>query len=257
MMKKMFLMFGLLAILLVFSSLAYADAQLSETVSFDQGVTTISWTGSPSQAYHVFIKCMDSIEGTAQPYQIVDTNVLNQCKTGLLIPGHSYEVTLVDSAFRIEDIATYSIPSADTFQDGKLKDSSIKVTVETRKKDLQTNQVSKISELSAKAIIKDDLRETAQYGVKYHMQMPQLIKNRSFYIQLAFIAPNGMIYSYDVGDVSFERVADGYQNLWWNFIGQDFFEEELDLYSTILSGKYTIELYWDGMLVNRSYFHVY
>ena len=57
-------------------------------------------------------------------------------------------------------------------------------------------------------------------------------------------------------DVTFDRVNNGYQTIWWNLAGVDFFYNLYNITGDIPSGTYRTHLYWDGMWVNDSTFKV-
>ena len=248
----------ILAFVLLFSlvvptvSTADVSPKLGDYIQFNNGYVTISWSGDPSFEYDIYYQFLDPLEGEEQPQQYDGTGSFNTYSIGGMVPGHSYGVYLVDPATDfILDYKEYELPEAETFQDGKLKDTSVKVSIAPRKQTAD-GSVKSVSEITAKNIVRDLGNGSAQYGFKYTMKMPQLIKNRSFHVQTLITAPNGMTWSTNFGDVSFERVADGYQTLWSNFTGNAIFYYEYERFENVPAGKYQVELYWDGMFVNRS-----
>lgn len=233
-------------------SMAEGSAVLNDTVQFGNGYVVVSWSGSPSAEYDIYYQFLDPLNGEEQPQQWDGAGRFNTYSIGGMVPGHSYGVYLVDPATDlILDYKEYELPGAETFRDGKLKDTSVKVSIDPRKQTAD-GSVKSVSEITAKNIVRDLENGSAQYGFRYTMKMPQLIKNRSFHVQTVITAPNGMIWSTNFGDVTFERVADGYQTLWSNFTGNAIFYYEYDRFGNVPAGKYQVELYWDGMFVNRS-----
>lgn len=249
------IMYLILAAVLLVSILpaavsADSNVTLGSKIQMETGYGIVTWSGRAADTYYLFTQCLDPVDGAEQPLEYNNNGNFNSCKLIGLVPGHSYDVYLVDSDYIILDVKTYRIPSANLFEDGKLKDTSVKVSIDPRKK-TSDGSVKSISELTAKTIARDLGNETAEYGFKYTMKMPQLKYERSFHMVLAVIAPNGMISTIDYGDVTFDRVADGYQTLWANFTGNTIFSAEYEAFNAVPTGKYTVELYWDGMLVNR------
>ena len=229
---------------------ADSGARLGSSIYTDKGYVTVTWSGRSSDNYYLFTQCNDSVSGGKQPQELSGIGSFNSCELEGLLPGHSYQVYLVDSSFQVVDAKSYNIPYTGAFSDGKLKDTSVKVTIDLKKK-TSGGSVSSISELKSSDIARDLRNQSAYYGFKYTMQMPKLAKTRSFHMILAVKAPNGMISTTDFGDVSFDSVSNGYQTLWANFTGNQIFSEEYDTFGTVPSGTYTVELYWDGMIVNR------
>ena len=231
-----------------------SGVQLKKNVRMDAGEAVVSWTGDTSSIYYAFVQCQDPMNGGEQPMQMAGLGYFGELRTGMMIPGHTYKLMLVDSNYSVQDSAIYSIPSAYAFEDGRLKDTSFKISVQSRKRN--TDGSYKNIEFMATNISKDLKSGSASYGFKYTIQMPQLAKPRTFYTQIAIISPNGMVYTWGADDVTFDRVNGGYQTIWWDFVGADFFEELMDACGAVPPGKYTFELYCDGMLANRSYYSV-
>lgn len=245
----------IIALVLVIAMMLLVLSATAETfdtrITMESGYATVTWTGgNAGNTYYLFTQCLDPVTGGEQPMNYNGTGTFYTCKLEGIIPGHSYDIYLVNTDLEILDMLTYTAPSAVVFEDGKLKDTSVKVTIEPRKM-LADGTIKSLSELTAANIGRDLGNESAEYGFKFTMKMPQLIKSRSFHMQIAVTAPNGMVAVNDFGDVEFSRVADGYQTLWSDFTGSIVFSDEYDAFGAVPSGKYTVELYWDGMLVNR------
>ena len=92
-----------------------------------------------------------------------------------------------------------------------------------------------------------------EYGIQYRISYPELAYSRTYFTQIAIIAPNGYAESelYKTVDYGSE-----YSRLTWSMIGDSTFAQLYKYNSTIPSGTWTVELYWDGMFVNRSTFTV-
>lgn len=237
-----------------------AGASLHESLSYDTGVTTISWddAGSGATSYRVYLKVINN--GTAENTQwfMGDTTdhfmQVTEC-----LPGKSYSITLTDQNRYILDSKEYTLPEAPVFEDGKLTNASVKVSIELRKMAMGGNpgkDTKKLNSLKASEIKSGLDGQTTVHGLKYTMKMPQLAKPRSFFVTLAFESPDGYLYVEDAEDITFDRVANGYQTIWWNIIGTSFFRDLYGALGDIPTGTYTVYLYWDGMWVNTSTFQV-
>lgn len=255
--RTFFLILALAAALVLCCAVsgAMADAKLRDSLSYSTGVTTISWdvSGSDPGSFKVYVEVVNN--GAAKQMRInAGTTSAHTITTMECIPDKEYEVILADGNDNILDRRTYRMPAATTFMDGKLKNTSVKISLETRRMELGKDP-KKVKALKAQEII-DGLSNSVYYGVKYQMRMPTLAKTRDFFVTLAFEAPNGFLYVDKAGPVTFDRVSGGYQTVWWKLAGAEFF---LRLYLTNLeipAGQYTTYLYWDGMWVNTSHFKV-
>ena len=164
-------------------------------------------------------------------------------------------IELLDGLYSILGTQQYTMPDVPVFQDGKLKDTSVKISIELR----QTDTSLKVKKLNAfKAADMNSLLEGKQtyFCMKYQMRMPRLAKDRTFYVQLVYESPNGYTYTDKADNVTFERVANGTQTLWWEYAGADFFTQLYKQTGSIPVGQYKVTLYWDGCKVNTSTFNV-
>ncbi len=237
------------------ASAALAGAILRQPV-YESGRTTIRWdvTGNDPGTFQVMVQPVDN--GPAkQTVRDVGTTRSKSITTTECIPGKSYEITLKDGAGEVLDRQVFRMDEPITFEDGKLKNTSVKISMEFR----QTNdgsKYSKIKSLKSQDIFDGFLAQGPYYGIKYTMKMPQLAKQRSFFVTLVFEAPNGYLFVEQATDVTFDRVNKGYQTLWWNLAGYKFFMDLLMNTFEIPVGEYKIHLYWDGMWMNTSTFRV-
>ncbi len=237
-----------------------AGATLKESVSYDTGVTTISWddAGSGATSYRIYLKVINNGTSETPQWFMGDTTdhflQLTEC-----LPGKSYSIVLTDQNGRTLDSREYTLPEAPSFQDGKLTNASVKISMEPRKMAMSgdaSKDTKKIKSLKASEIKSGLESQTTVHGLKYTMKMPQLAKPRSFFVTLAFESPDGFLYTWHANDITFDRVANGYQTIWWNIAGTGFFYDLYDFLGDIPTGTYTIYLYWDGMWVNTSTFNV-
>ena len=236
---------------------AETSVTLSDTAVYDRGHTTFSWTvtGNEADIYYVFVSPCGNGSAEQSLWKIAETNV-HSAQAVECIPGKSYEVTVTDGDYIILDRKEYTLAEAEPFADGKLTNSTIRITTEPRKA-LPSGSIQEINSLRASDIIAGAQNNSAYYGIRYQMRMPQLIKPRTFFVTLAFEAPNGYLFVEQATDITFDQVIDGYQTLWWNIAGADFF---LNLYARngdVPAGTYQVHMFWDGMWVNTSTFNVY
>ena len=237
-----------------------AGATLKDSVSYDTGVTTISWddAGSGTSSYRVYLKVINNGSAENTQWFIGDTTD-HFLKTTECLRGKSYSVVLADQDRYILDSREYTLPEAPSFQDGKLTNASVKISLEPRKMAMggsPSKDTKKLNSLKASEIKSGLDGQTTIHGLKYTMKMPQLAKPRSFFVTLAFESPDGYLYVEDAEDITFDRVANGYQTIWWYITGTGFFHNLNEATGDIPAGTYTVYLYWDGMWVNTSTFKV-
>ena len=232
-------------------------AQLSDTIVYREGVSTISWTVQGSR-----ISCdviMEAVNGNSKQHRWNLGSGTSSVKTSMLMPGKTYQITLVETdSSEILDEKTYTMPRASTFEDGRLKNTSVKVTIELRKLDAgkPRSEAKKVSSLSADKIINSIRNGGESYGFKYQMRMPTLAKPRSFYVTIYIESPDGFLEAEIWSDMEFKRVSGGYQTIWYYMLGDDYFENLYKITGDIPSGNYTVTMFWDGMYVNQSTFKV-
>ena len=233
---------------------------LKDKVSFDDGYTKISWdvSGEEASNYIVIVQPTDNGDVEQQMVKAGETTK-HSLKSVDMIPGKSYKVTIMDNLFRTLAEKVYKMPEPVDFEGGKLKPNSVKVSMEpvSLKKGKQRNKSTKKVKELKRSDIEDGLKDDSiYYGVKYTMKMPQLKKEREFFVQIAFESPDGFLYTVIADDLTFERVNHGYQTIWFYMIGDSFFSSLYKTTGQIEKGKYQVHLFWDGMWVNTSTFKV-
>lgn len=250
-----------LAMLLSFAAFSGASADSGATLGsyavYNGGHTRINWTvtGNPADEYKLIFQVKGN-GNAAQARFLADSVYSDYAVTDSCVPGYTYSVILVDGNYNILDQRDYTISEAAVFEDGKLKDKSVKISIEPRKMAPGASDVSKANSLKASEIKAGFDSNSMYYGVKYQMKMPQLAKPRDFFVTLVFESPDGFLYVDIAKDVTFDRVNNGYQTIWWNLAGVDFFYNLYNITGDIPSGTYRTHLYWDGMWVNDSTFKV-
>ena len=246
----------ILVLLLPLSALADVSVSLDSDVTTYGGQTTIRWTasGTPSGGFTVIVGAL-SPSGSDAILQLAGVTTGTSVTTGVMAPGKTYRVYVVDSDYNILGLGEYTMPSVPAFEDGLLKDTSIKVSFEMRTTNLSSYR--KVNSFRSSDMIAGISSGSNYPCLKYQMQMPQLAYARSFYVQLVFETPDGLAFTDRYSDVTFDRVNNGYQTLWWENAGIDFFDKLYSQTGTIPSGEYTVHLYWDGYWVKTSTFTVY
>ena len=255
---------AVLAALLLLSALpaasAAGDAVLSDSVVYDCGMTRISWSvsGSGADTYNVYAQITGS-GNVRQALVNLGSTSGTSLETSSLAPGKEYEITLADGNFRILDTRTYRLAEAPVFQDGKLKNTSVKISTEARKMKAGGNpkkDIKKIGSFKAKDIEAAAENDSEYYGLKFTMRMPQLVKHRAFFVTVAFESPDGFYLVDWAKSVEFERVNRGYETIWLPLAGYNFFRNLYRITGSVPKGRYQIHLFWDGMWVNTVPFSV-
>lgn len=235
-------------------------ATLNKKLKYNAGRTTISWKteGEEEESYAVTYQLLDS--GTSPQSRFrTDGIKKHSFETGDFIPGKKYEVTLWGPLFNILDQRTYTVPEAEEFVDGKLKATSVKISVEPVKMKNGGNpkkDTKKLKSLKASEIIEGYRSGKTDYGVRYTMKMPRLAKARSFFVTIAFESPDGYLFVDKAGDLTFDRVNGGYQTVWLYITGNYFFYYLYKQREEIPTGTYKIHLFWNGMKVQTQSFKV-
>ena len=253
--KLLFLTALLLVLVLPLNSLA-ASVVLDNNISFSAGLTTIRWSGDiPEGGFNVLVAAVNPYE-SATLFQAAGNEIKgHSVTTGYMAPGKTYEVYVTDSSYHILGVETYTVPDVPVFEDGKLKSTSVKISTELRRGDADLNY-KKIKSFKASEMTSALSAGKDYFYMKYQMRMPQLIRPRTFFVQLVFETPNGYTYVDKAKDITFDKVSNGYQTVWWDAAGFSFFDDLLYFTDSIPSGRYTMTLYWDGCFVNTSTFTV-
>lgn len=105
-------------------------------------------------------------------------------------------------------------------------------------------------------IIDDDIvsnRSSKEYGFRYDVDYPQLAYSRTYFTQVVITAPNGYLETEVYKTATY---GSEYAGKYWDMPGDWTFRMIYDKNSSVPSGTWTVELYWDGMFVNRSTFKV-
>ncbi len=232
---------------------------LSEYVTYRSGYTTFNWTvnGNDPGKVRVYVQIIHN--GTSeQSMWLVGETSGTSLTTDRCVPGKEYHVSLCDGEDYILCERDYLIPEAATFSDGSLKHNSVKVSIEKRSAPFNTypEKYTVLKSFSASEMEAKLNSGTTWYGMKYQMKMPQLRKPRTFFVTVVFESPDGYLHTDVATDITFDRVSNGYQTVWWNLRGAEFFYYLLNKTGRIPTGTYRINLFWDGMWVNETTFDV-
>ena len=232
--------------------------ELNSTVTSDKGRVTVRWTDSANKApYYVLCQYVGS-SGVTQPNywaggnKTESTTYSTSYTIDQLLPGKTYKIEVRDCDGN-SITRTYTLPSPATFADDQLKASSIKLTLSPRSKRDSTSDstATAVNSLSASKIVAD-MGQT-EYGFRYSLDYPTLSHSRTHFTQIAIIAPNGYTECEVWENIDYEMQYTGKS---WHMLGDWTFSMIYDKNRTVPSGTWTVELYWDGMFVNRSTFQV-
>lgn len=246
-----------LALLCTAASALADSVTLADTVDYRDGYTTISWSGDAASNYEVYVEAINNGPSEQTRFYGGKTS-RNSIQVKNMIPGKSYTVYVTDSSGKVLGKRDYTMPEPAVFVDGKLKNTSIKISLEPRRlKDGDPpKKAQKLSQFKASEIQKCTEEGTYSFGVKYSMKMPQLGHERTFLLTLAFESPNGYLMVVSAENMTYEYVARGYQTIWYYILGTNYFPAMLKTTGTIETGKYKTYMFLDGMLVNENKFTV-
>lgn len=246
----------LLACCMAAAASAEKAVTLDDFLPYEKGKTTIRWEvhESSTTRYVVTYKVIDN--GTAvQSTLEAGRTFSNSVETAGIIPGKCYEIAVKDTLGNVLDQKAYRMDEAETFEDGKLKNTSIKIYVKPSMmesgKDPKNINTLKASEISQGFGLTGNY-----YGVRYTMAMPQTVKERTVFVTLAFESPDGYVYVDKATEITFEKLNKGKETVYWKIAGTNFFTNLLQENGTAPSGKYLVHLYWDGKWINTSNFTV-
>lgn len=232
---------------------------ISSQVSFSKGRTTVTWTdtgaGAPYQvAYEYYDGGSASQSGFWAGGNKTDATVYGRSYTfEKLIPGCRYIITVFDndnnSASQI-----IQVPDAKPFSDLGIRASAMSVDSELRYIGADG------TEKWPSVFILDQMlpyvkNDRASCGVSYKFEIPAISQKKTYLLLMVMRAPNGYTESVLIQDVTF-RKSSVYNVYYTTCTGSDFFKRLLEKNGTIPVGRYTVEMYWDGMLVDRDSFTV-
>lgn len=236
------------------------EFKINTSPSTSDGRVTVRWTDSSSAGpYKVAYEYAGPGSATQASFWAGgnESNATVSTKSYTfteLLPGYSYIIKVTDKNYNTVT-ATVKVPSGGTFTDGKLKNTSVSVSVSTKYKNSEETvfSVSKFDHSTMEKYIKDGSRF---YGLHYEITMPSLAYKRTYFEQLAFFSSNGYCETVYAGDSSYDNV-DNKANYWWSCIGSGFFQRLYSKNNAIPDGTYYVRLYWNGMLVNETKFTVH
>ena len=234
-------------------------------ITADSGRFTITWEDSANAApYQLTFEYVDESSSATQcsfwagDDEQESTTSRKSYTFRYLIPGKTYKFTVKDCN-GVKTSRTLTLPSPSSFVDGKLKSSSIKVSTKYRymESSADPSDTKDLSKFSADKMMSNMTNAGYHYGLYYRISLPQLATSREFFTTIAFYAPNGFVHTEVARDVSyssFNNASGSY--CYWNCTGTRFFDLLYEKNGTIPTGTYTVELYWDGMLVKSTTFTV-
>lgn len=232
---------------------AASSITIKNFVSTSNGKYTINWSGEASAPYRISYSLST---GSGQTFR--DSGIYsNSYTTSLMIPGKTYKVTVTDSKGKAFS-QTVTVPIARNFSDGTLKASNIGILVSPRRDaDGMSGPGGAIYE---KNLIADEMTYNIRnkgwsYGLYYRIDLPSFSGKRTYRETVVFRAPNG--YNYIWKSSNCDYTFPGSESWWkWDIMGEEFFQELMNKYKRIPTGKYYVDLYWNGMLVNSTQFQI-
>ena len=244
----------------IYSSYSTVSCTLAEnrtfqitSTSYKDGYLTVKWEDSAGASpYTVSYRYLDS--SSAQWNFVLDSTYSKNYVLGDCSPGHTFLITVTDKN-NVKATKQVTTPDPLNFEDGKLAYTAIKVSIEPRARGLDDDATAakKISGFKASELISQMGKK--YYGFRYTVSYPQLAKPRTYHTQITIEAPSGYFEILDMGETEYSRF-DGKAQLWWYHIGTSYFDNMYKLTNEVPTGKYTVQLYWDGMWVNTTTFQV-
>jgi len=218
-------------------------------VQADDGVYTISWRGSLVTPYKIVYTPSSGGE------VLSNSSVYgNSYTTKWMIPGMEYTVTLTD-ANGTTATGKVNVPRAESFRDGNLTANKIDIQISPRYTKPGYAPVH-VQSFNASTMEANMTNKGWTYGLFYRINLSSFTGDRTYLQTVVFRAPNGYNYMWTASSQTY--YYGGSDMYWrWKIMGEEFFEELLDEYGRIPTGKYYVDLYWDGMLVDSSSFQVY
>ena len=218
-------------------------------VQADDGVYTISWHGSLVTPYKIVYTPSSGGE------VLSNSSVYgNSYTTKWMIPGMEYTITLTD-ATGVTVTGTVNVPRAESFRDGNLTANKIEILISPRYTKPGYAPVH-VQSFNASTMEANMTNKGWTYGLFYRINLSSFTGDRTYLQTVVFRAPNGYNYMWTASTQTY--YYGGSDMYWrWKIMGEDFFEELLDEFDRIPTGKYYVDLYWDGMLVDSSSFQVY
>lgn len=231
--------------------------QVENTYSASEGKTTIRWNSNYDGSFEVraYQVGFENVEWCSYIGNTTNKFITTQ----RLVPGTSYYIVVTDALGR-QARKYFLVPSAGSFQDGKLKATSITVDISYRRKEIKDayRDAQSIPALYASEIqaeVDGLMSKAASYGLYYNINYGKLAYGRNYNTLIVFRDSNGFVVPEEVWEDK-EYSAD-YVGHHWYCTGMGFFYALNQAYGYIPSGEYYVDLYWDGMLVNTSSFQVH
>lgn len=260
-MKKKLLIFLVSALLISFCIIsAQADGiTINNHVTTTKGKTVVSWTDSNNNSpYQVAYEYYDGGSASQSGFwaggsQSEATTNKKSYTFSELIPGHKYIITVFDKNDNWSR-EIIKVPEAKAFNDMGIKATTMSVDSECRyiSADGQEKWPSVFILDQMLPYVKD---KRASCGVSYKFEIPAISQMKKYTVLIAMYAPNGYAETVLVQDITFTKTS-VFKTYYTTCTGSEFFRRLLEENGTIPVGKYTVEMYWDGMLVNRDHFSV-
>ncbi|MBO4837087.1 MAG: hypothetical protein J5564_05260 [Clostridia bacterium] len=232
--------------------------ELEETVVYEKGITTVRWQDSADAApYRVAYLCCDDAEAVQTVHWAggdMESSTTNEKAFSLdtMTPGHQYRVEVIAGDGKILD-QRILLPEAETFEDGKLKASSVKVEIAPKYWRPANEKAGRIDRFEAESIASHI--DEWQFGIYYEIRLPELAYARTYLVQLAMTAPNGYTDTLATAKWTFDE-TNQFRH-YFVFTGENFFSDMYKKNAAVPAGYYTVDLYFDGMLASSQRIRVY
>ena len=242
MIKRLFFTVLLLISICVFPAIAEVKVE-----NLNNGYHRITWDSKEEGPYYVYCQLEDGASANKSeerpPCIAIVTN--KTVDTYELIPDKNYHLYVYNDEILIDE---------GTYHTGKAVDFapfSVDIKLFNRK---QAGPEREALQLFSASEIKDDI-SFVNYGMRIELIYPMLKDYRTFLLQWVVTSPDGSIYSKINEDYVFKHgISEEHINF---FSLSPVFCESLEKNDNVLTGTYTLSLYFDGQFVNETEFVVY
>ena len=248
--------FFLLLMLLLFSVCRAEEASLriSEDFLSYKGRVTLYWQDDAGAAPYTVTYQYVGETLDAQAVYIEEGIGTQSVTLDYLAPGGAYRIAVTSSAGdRAETVIT--LPPPGIFADGKLTADHLGVGVVPCSRPRDSEPITRRwNTLNGEAMA--EALDGTEYGVQLDLSYPELARDRAYTTMIVFRGPGGFTCVYNLGEVTYIRVKTPVVYMRWPFIGGAFFDTLYQTTGSIGCGEYTVQCYWDGMLMGEASFQI-
>lgn len=234
------------------------DYALSSKVTVKNGKTTVTWTDSENLGpYQLAYECVNGSAKQSSYWAGANekeyTVSAKKFTFNQLVPGYKYIIKLYDSKLNYTS-TVITVPYGGTYKSNGITSNSVKVTITPKYRNEKGTMFS-AKELDADNMVSYLEKGTRFYGVRYEFTIPKLTSTLNCFVQIVISGPNGFTELEMFSQETFDTRSDS-RKYWLTLAGDRYFQNMYEKNGSIASGTYTIEMYWDGLLVNSSTFNV-